>query len=150
MTTCLVASPRQFRAQTRQDQRARVEQLLARAEYLPELDRVLFEQSVENQMSDERLALLHQVSVHRLRRKLRRIRQTLEDPCFLLAAQWAGRLPAAMRPVARGYFVEGLTLRQCAARHQVSLHAVRQAVTLVRSVCVLTQAPAARAEGELQ
>ena len=130
---------RQARAQTRLPNRERIEQLLARASYLPELDRLLFEQSLQAHMTHQKLAVLHQVSVHALRRKLCRIRQTLQDPCFLVAAQWSQRIPPAMRDLARGHFVEGLTLRQCAARHSQSLHRVRQAVTMVRSVLVLTQ-----------
>lgn len=50
---------RKHRAASRLDNRGHLEQLAARATYLPELDRALFEQSLEGHMTDERQAPPH-------------------------------------------------------------------------------------------
>lgn len=118
----------------RLQQRLSNEELLERAAYLPLTDRLLVEQVLAHGIPLSSLARVHRSSPSGLRRRFRRLRATLADPCFLLTTHFADRLPEELRPVARSYFVDQLTLRQCAARHHTTLHHIRQAVGLARTL----------------
>jgi len=119
--------------------RGQAEMLLERAAYLPLAERLLVEQSVGQGQTIDELAVLARIPVPRLRRKLGCLRRRLADPCFLLATRYAERLPAAVRPVARSLYVDGLTLRQCARRHHLTLHGVRQALAAARALLMLSR-----------
>ena len=93
-------------------------------------------------MSVGALAVLQQVPPGTVRRKLRRVRRRLADPCFMLATQFGERLPQELRAVARSYFGDGLTLRQCAGRYQMTMHQVRQGLVTVRCILRVLRAEA--------
>jgi hypothetical protein len=114
---------------------------LARARHLENGDRILLEKSIGEGMSAEQLGGAFRVSAAHVRRRLRRIKRLLNDPCFLLVAHYGDCLPVAMRALARRYFVEGLSMRQCASRYQMSLHRVRQQLAIVRSLLILRNLP---------
>lgn len=121
------------RARGRVEKRASTELLLARATLLPEVDRLLLEQATRG-MKLASLAKLHRVTPYRLERRLRQIRAVLRDPCFLLAGAFATHIPAEMRCVARSYYIARMSLRECAARHRLTIHQVRQALEVARGI----------------
>lgn len=125
----------------RSERRCAHDELLARAQHLSDGDRILAEKSFGEGLNAERLGKAFKVSPSIIRRRLRRIRRTLSDPCFLLVTHFGDCLPAAMRPVAHGYFVDGLSLRQCSTHFNMSLHHVRQTLAVIRSILILKDAP---------
>lgn len=116
------------------------EQWLARASDLTDGDRILVEKAIGEGMSSYQLADAFHVSPASVRRRLRRIKRVLNDPYFKLVAHYGECLPMSMRPMARSYFVEGLSLRQCATHHCVTLHQVRQMLALIRSMLIMKNA----------
>lgn len=114
---------------------------LARAKHLQDGDRILIEKSLGEGMDSVQLGKVFHVSASCIRRRLRRIKRLLNDPCFLLVAHFGECLPVAMLPVARCYFVEGASLRQCAARYHTTLHQIRQMLSVIRSILILKDSP---------
>lgn len=130
---------REFR---RTYKRVNAQRLLERAEYLPQVERLLIEQTLGQGMTVESLAVLQRVSANSLTQKLRRLRERLADPCFILATQFADRLPEGLRPVARSFYGDALTLQACAVRHELTLHQLRQALYSVRCLLMLLKSEA--------
>lgn len=114
---------------------------LARAQHLENGDRILLEKSIGEGMSAEQLAAAFRLSAVHVRRRLRRIKRMLNDPYFLLVAHYGDCLPVGMRNLARRYFVDGLSMRQCTSQFQVSLHNVRQQLAIIRSLLILKNSP---------
>ena len=123
---------RAWRETRRRVGREQADLLLRRAAFLPQLERLLIEQAVGQGVTPKALALLQNVPVWQMRRRLRRLRDLLCDPCFVLATQFLDRLPTALRPLADSYFVKSRTLRQCATEHRLTLHEVRQDLVRIR------------------
>lgn len=113
------------------------ETMLHYTEFLPEIPRAIMTAHLDLGMDAKELAILHGVSHRQMRQRINRLRTTLTDPCFLLAAQYADRLPAGLAPVAQGYWIDGLTLRELAKQRQTTLHRTRLDVVLVRSLLVV-------------
>lgn len=114
---------------------------LARAAHLEDGDRILLEKSLGEGMTCDQLADAFRVSAAYVRRRLRRIKCILNDPYFLLVAHYCDCLPVVMRVLARRYFVEGLSMRQCASKCAMSLHQVRQQLAIIRSLLILKNSP---------
>jgi hypothetical protein len=113
------------------------ERLLHYAEFLPELPRTLLIAHLERGMKTADLALLHNVTPRQMSRRLSRLREHLADPCFLLTATYGRKLPEHLAPLARGFWIEGLTLRQLATQHHHTLHRIRQHIALARSLLLI-------------
>ncbi len=118
-----------------------IEDWLSRAQHLSDGDRILVEKAYGEQFSCARLAEIFDVSSSVIRRRLRRINRVLSDPCFLLIARFGECLPVGLRPIARSYYIDGLSLRKCAAHYHFTLYEVRQMLNVVRSVLILREAP---------
>jgi hypothetical protein len=131
---------RTVRESRRPGQRADAELLLHRASMLPDLDRLLLEEALRGGRSPRELAMLHRTTPRRMREHLRRLRAVLAEPGFVFVSEFGDRLPAAVRPVAESHFLGRMTLRQCACRHGLTLHQVRQALAVARSVRLLLEA----------
>lgn len=120
------------------------ETLLHRSEFLHDTDRALINAHLHLGITVRQLALLHRVSPRQMRRRIERLRESLSDPCFLLAARHAGELPGDLPSLAREYWIDGRTLRELACTRHESLHRIRQQIGTARS-CLLFCMSAAQA-----
>ena len=84
------------------------------------------------------LALLHRVTPRQMRRRLDRLKNTLADPAFILAIQFADQLPGVLETLAKAHWVEGRPLRELAEERGESLHRTRQQLAVVRSLLLLS------------
>lgn len=109
----------------RQAERITREDLLRRAGMLPALPQALLTAHYDRGVSLPELAVLHGMSRQRMYRLLVHWRDVLSDRSFLLAAQFAERLPSAMAELARDHWLEGRTLRELARARQTTLHDIR-------------------------
>lgn len=122
---------------TRGRVREKKETLLHRATFLQDSDRALIFAYLDLGMSPDDLAHLHRVSAKVIRRRIERLTRMLADPCFVLAMQYSEKLPTPLAALARGYWMHGRTLRELAALHSQTLHAIRRHLILARSMLLL-------------
>ena len=139
-----------YRRGARQESRVGREKLLHRAVHLPAESRAIVTAFLELEMPVRELAVLHRSSPRQMRRRVDRLRETLSDPCFLLAAQYGGRLPAELRALTRAYWLEGRTLRELARLHRHTLHWIRQQIVLARSLLLIALSVERAAPGDLR
>lgn len=117
--------------------RITTEQLLSRASLLPDAARGLLAAYYDFRMPAEELAAVHHVTVPELRRKVAHWREILGDPSFLLVAEFGSRLPKNLAPIARDYWIEGLTMRQIATARGLTLHRLRTHLAMTRSLLLV-------------
>jgi AraC-like DNA-binding protein len=115
-------------------ERASLDTLISRAEYLPANDRTLLLAHYHHGIPLDELASLHHISRRQLRRKLDTLRNTLSDPSFLLTVRFGKRLPKNLLAFARGCWIESIPLRTLARQHNESLHKVRQQLAQAQSL----------------
>ncbi|MGN6368193.1 MAG: hypothetical protein ACTHN5_08040 [Phycisphaerae bacterium] len=107
--------------------------LVERARWLPEEERAFFLAYVTRGMTLEELGAISHMSERRARRRVEVIRRKLEDRWFGLTMRYGARLTAAARELAVGRWIEGRALRTMAAERGISLHYLRQQLTLIQS-----------------
>ncbi len=123
--------------------RPAMQELLHRSKLLPETPRAILRAYLELNMPLEELALLHKLPPRLLARRIRRWKELLADPDFLLAAQYGPCLQPPLAAFAAAYWVDGQSLRTLASAHGVTLHHVRAQLTRTRLELVKTAAAAA-------
>lgn len=124
-------------------QRLAMEEILRRARFLHKAHAALLHAFFELKMPIGELALLQGIAVSTLQSRLRRLRDLLSDPDFLLAARFGPELPTELASLARRYWIDGRSLRQIAAEDSATLHRVRSRLTETRLQLVRTSAVAA-------
>jgi hypothetical protein len=118
--------------------RASKETLLQRAQSLPPTERALVMAHLDLGMDSRELALLHRVSARQMRRRLDRLKNTLADPAFILAVEFADQLPGDLESLARDHWILGGTLRELADGRGETLHRTRQQLGVIRSLLLLS------------
>ena len=93
---------------------------------MPAVDRALVHAHFDLGMSLGEVAVLHGVTPRQARRRLEALRKRLADPCFVLAVQFARRLPRRFGGIASAYWIEGRTQREIAGEEGATLHQVRK------------------------
>ncbi len=144
----------QGRGRARLHRRAATETLIQRAQHLPPETRALAHAYFALGMELRELALLHHRTPRQMRRRIERLRETLSDPAFVMAALYADRLPRAVAALAKAYWIEGITIRALAASDSQSIHAIRRRLAEARSLLLLElrneqEVPAALAQKAL-
>lgn len=118
----------------RKRQRGLVEVITLRAELLPAHERALVEAIYREGASAKDVALLRGAPPKRVRRELRRLVQRLLDPRFLFVARNRESWPRQRRKVATTCVLHGLSMRDAAARLELSLHTVRRHMQAVQTL----------------
>jgi hypothetical protein len=121
----------------RREGRVSAEMLAQRAQFLPPAPRAIANAYFALGMSVHELAALHHLTPRQMRRRIETLRETLEDPAFILAAQFADQLPRDLALLARAYWVEGLPLRALARSRRRSVHYIRRRIADARSLLLL-------------
>lgn len=111
-----------------------IDTVLSRAELLPEPDAALLCAVYDRGLSVSNLALTTNADVRALRKRVRVLVARVMDPSFAYIAHHAPSWPEAPRQVATLCLLQGLTVREAAARLSVSCHTVRRNLDAVRAL----------------
>lgn len=111
-----------------------IDTVLARAALLPEPDAALLRAVYDRGLSVANLALTTHADVRALRKRVRVLVARVMDPSFLHVARHAPSWPEVRRQVATLCLLQGLTVREAAARLSVSCHTVRRNLDAVRAL----------------
>ena len=110
----------------RHHRRDQVEQLLERAQYLSEPDRLLIEQVYQHGISITDLARLTNNPSRSLRRRVVRLIQRMDSPMFMFVVRNQFRLPPEALRVGQLVLCQGHSLRRAAKVAGRSLHHIRR------------------------
>ncbi len=116
------------------DQRQRIERVLALAEHLGDDDRLLVEQVYQHGMSPAEIACLLGKRTRTVRCRLRQILEDLQTPEFRYMVLRGHRLPPPTRQVGQVVVLHRCSLRRAAARLACSLHHVRQHMQIIQTL----------------
>lgn len=124
--------PRQLqrRLRRRADNRA----LLAAAALLPSPEHWLIDQFYGEGRTYDDIGAELERPPHVVRRRVQRLVRRLRNPCFILARQFARKLPEPLNVLALAHFCHGLTLGQCAARLRLTPHRTRRMSAVARAM----------------
>jgi DNA-directed RNA polymerase specialized sigma24 family protein len=111
-----------------------VDRLLECCPHLPEQERVLIVSVFGAGQSATDLAGLLREDPRVTRRRVRRIIRRAMSPMFSYVARRSEAWPATRRAVARACYLQGLSMREAAARTGATLHAVRRHCLAVRAM----------------
>ena len=121
----------------RQNKRAQVDELRARAEYLPKDDRLLIEQVLAGNMPIAHLARMYQQPPRYLQRRAQSILKRLSHKYFKFVALQMNTLPREVRSTAKLVILYGQSMRKTAETSGLSLHKVRNHMNTVRATARL-------------
>jgi hypothetical protein len=121
----------------RRRRRLAVDVLVERANHLPPAAKALAIGYWALGLDPRELAYLHGLTARQCRRRIANIRETLEDPAFVLTARYADDLPKELRALARAYWVDGSPLRALAAARGRTIYWVRRRLGEARSLLLL-------------
>jgi DNA-directed RNA polymerase specialized sigma24 family protein len=117
------------------------EQLLNRARFLDPADRVLVEQVLAKGVLPREVAVVAGRSTRSVQRRLRQVLRRLNDPQVLTVLRMHERWDPILAQVALAVWVRRWTLRQTAARLNLSLHQVRQHTLAIRTLLQAALSP---------
>lgn len=129
------------REAVRQQLRADNDSILRRATALDPQDRELLDHHLARGIPLESLARLHGKTPSSLRRRIVYLKRRLMDPTFLAASRCSAALPEPLRATVRAYYIERRSMRECADRLHMTIHAVRQTLTTARAMLLLASVP---------
>lgn len=116
------------------EQRRRIERVLALAEHLGQDDRLLIEQVYQHGMSPREIACLMGARPRTVRTRLRQILRHLHTPEFRYMVLRGHRLPRPTRQVGQIVFLHRSSLRRAAGQLECSLHHVRQHAQVIHTL----------------
>mgnify|MGYP006302375777 CR=1 FL=1 len=120
--------------------RALADVVLDRAEHLDNPERALIQQVYGQGVRTDDLAAVLGVSRRTVQRRLQRLVERLTDPLTVFVIRHQARWDRLTAAIAVSVWVKGLPLRQAAARHDVSLHTVRQRLAHVKGMHAAAEA----------
>ena len=113
--------------------------LLRRAKFLPERDAALVRSALERRLPIKQVAKIVGVHPGTLTRRVQRLLRRLSDPTAGLLMEHGQFLPPELRQIGIERLVQGLTLRQIAEHHHLSIYQVRAALTELKG-CIRARA----------
>jgi len=122
----LMYEPDQTADLRRRRKREQVEQILARASWLPESDRAVLEAVFREGKTVAEVAALIGCPARALRRRVRRLLDRVQAPRFVFVTSRLDGWPPTRRRVARACVIEWCSLRDAARQLGISLYAVRR------------------------
>jgi DNA-directed RNA polymerase specialized sigma24 family protein len=106
--------------------------IASRSEWLLPDDRALLLAIYRDDMQASEIARLRGDPVRVIRRRIRVLIQRVLDPTYVFVLRHRQEWPTTRRRVATARFLQGRSLRSCAAHLRISLHTVRRHVDAVR------------------
>jgi hypothetical protein len=101
-----------------QDDRKRMQEVLKRAELLPEQDRLLVELALRN-TSHRRIAEILRLAPGSVTRRVRKLSRRLYDPTVFALLHESCSLPAELRQMGVERLLLGMNFKQLAKKHQL-------------------------------
>ncbi len=111
-----------------------IDAILARAEHLPEADAALLRAVYDRGLSVANLALTTNADARALRKRVRSLVARVMDPTFMFITTHAAAWPEVRRRVSTLCLIQGLSVREAAARLSVSDYTVRKNLLAVRTL----------------
>ena len=110
-----------------------------RAELLTGKDRTLVQMYLDNAGTFRQMARLAGVNEANVARRIHKLIKRLLDGQYITCLQYRDRLTQEQIEIARDYFVDGLSMREIAYRHEISYYAVRQAVKEIQRLTAVNR-----------
>ena len=108
------------------------EDVLRRAQLLLDRDRTLVELALRNNASHRQLARTLNTTCGTITRRLHRLGARLHDPLVIALLREDCPVKPELRQVGVEHLLQGLTLRQIADRHRMTISEVRRILTYLR------------------
>lgn len=123
--------------------RDRIDLLRSRSELLTGKDKVLMTMYLKNGTSFRQMARLIGVNEASVARRIYKITQRLIDGEYITCLRNRDKFTPIEMRVAKDYFIEGLSMRKIAAKHDLSYYRIRQTLKKIeRLIRIINRAKA--------
>ncbi len=117
----------------------RIDLIRNRAELLTGRDRALVQMYLDNAGTFSQMARLAGVNEANVARRIHKLIKRLLDGQFITCLQYRDKLTQEQIEIARDYFVDGLSMREIADRHEITYYAVRQAMKEIQRLTAVNR-----------
>ena len=117
----------------------RIDLIRTRAELLRGKDRALVQMYLDNAGTFSQMARLAGVNEANVARRIHKLIKRLLDGQFITCLCMRDRLTQEQIEIARDYFVDGLSMREIADRHEVSYYSVRQTMKKIQRLTAINR-----------
>lgn len=117
----------------------RIELIRCRAELLKGRDRALIQMYLDNAGTFSQMARLAGVNEANVARRIHKLIRRLLDGQYITCLRYRDKFTEEQIEMARDYFVDGLSMREIADRHEITYYAVRQTMKQIQRLTSINQ-----------
>ena len=117
----------------------RIDLIRCRAQLLTGRDRALVGMYLDNVGTFRQMARLAGVNEANVARRIHKVIRRLLDGQYITCLHYRDRFTDEQIEIARDYFVDGLSMREIADRHEITAYAVRQTMKQIQRLTAVKQ-----------
>ena len=110
----------------------RIDMIRSRAELLKGRDRALIEMYLDKQGTFSQMARLAGVNEANVARRIHKLIRRLLDGQYITCLHYRDKFTEEQIEMARDYFVDGLSMREIADRHEITYYSVRRTMKQIQ------------------
>jgi predicted DNA-binding protein YlxM (UPF0122 family) len=117
----------------------RIDLIRCRAELLTGRDRALMQMYLDNAGTFSQMARLAGVNEANVARRIHKLVRRLLDGQFITCLHYRDKFTEEQVEMARDYFVDGLSMREIADRHETTYYSVRRTMKQIQRLTAVTR-----------
>jgi transposase-like protein len=117
----------------------RIELIRCRAELLKGRDRALIQMYLDNAGTFSQMARLAGVNEANVARRIHKLIRRLLDGQYITCLHYRDKFTEEQIEMARDYFVDGLSMREIADRHETTYYSVRRTMKQIQRLTAVTR-----------